>query len=142
MQTGAQCPRGHGSILKICWKEAAQRVAQGHRPVQELLFVSSGPALRGSGSTLTKKCIGNALQQGLCAWFLCAEPCLGAHPDRPRALEGAWPCEPGRLLDACPQELHARCSEAHVPQLERSLLAAKNEPKIPCAVTKTPCIPK
>ena len=95
VQTGAQCPRGHRNILKICWKEAAQRVAQGYRPVQELLFVSSGPALRGSGSALTKKCIGDALQQGLCAWFLWAESCLGAHPDRPCALEGAWPCEPG-----------------------------------------------
>ena len=142
MQTGAQSPRGHGSILKICWKEATQREAQGHRPVQELLFVSSGPALRGSGSTLTKKCTGDALQQGLCARLLCAEPCLGARPDGPHALEGAWPCEPSRLPDACPQELCAQCNEAHVPQPERSLHTARNEPKIPCAVTKTPCIPK
>ena len=41
--------------------------AQGHRPIQELLFVSSGPAL-------TNRWAGGTLQRGLCAQFLCAEP--------------------------------------------------------------------
>ena len=49
--------------------------AQGHRPVQELLFVSSGHALRCSGSALTSRWAGGVLPRGLRARFLCAQPC-------------------------------------------------------------------
>ena len=43
-------PRCYGSLWKTLWKEATYSEAQGHRPVQKLLFVTSGPALRGSRS--------------------------------------------------------------------------------------------
>lgn len=39
-----------GKPLETCWKEGTHSEAQGHRPVQKLLFVTSGPALRGSRS--------------------------------------------------------------------------------------------
>ena len=55
METGAQFPRCSGSLWKTRWREATQSEAQGHRPVQELLFVSSGPALRCSGSALSNR---------------------------------------------------------------------------------------
>ena len=48
-----QYPVCVGSLWKTQWREAAQREAQGHRPVQELLFVSPDPAPRCSGTALT-----------------------------------------------------------------------------------------
>ena len=48
-------PRCYGSFRKTRWKEAAHSEAQGHRPVQKLLFVTSGPALRGSKSDLSNR---------------------------------------------------------------------------------------
>ena len=66
-------PWRSGSLRKTQWREATQSDAQGHRPVQELLFVSSDPALRCSGSALTNRWVGGGLQRGLCAWVLCAE---------------------------------------------------------------------
>ena len=41
-------PRCNGSLWKICRKEATHSETQGHRPVQNLLFVTSGSALKGS----------------------------------------------------------------------------------------------
>ena len=55
-------PRCNGSLWKTCWKEAAQSEDQGHRLVQKLLFVTSGPALRGLRSDLSNKGAGGALQ--------------------------------------------------------------------------------
>ena len=49
METEAWSPSCSGSLWKTWRREAAQSEAQGHRPVQELLFVSSDPALRCSG---------------------------------------------------------------------------------------------
>ena len=54
--------RCNGSLWKTCWKEATHSEAQGHRPVQKLLFVTSGPALRGSRSDLSNRGCGGALQ--------------------------------------------------------------------------------
>ena len=55
-------PRCNGSLWKTCWKEAAHSEAQGHRLVQKLLFVTSGPALRGSRSDLSNRRAEGALQ--------------------------------------------------------------------------------
>ena len=74
METGS-VPRCNGSLWKTCWKEAAHSEAQGHRPVQKLLFVTSGPALRGSRSDLSNRRAWGALKRGLCGKFLGAEPC-------------------------------------------------------------------
>ena len=48
--------------LETCWKEGTHSEAQGHRPVQKLLFVTSGPSLRGSRSDLSNRGAGGALQ--------------------------------------------------------------------------------
>ena len=48
-------PQGSGSLWKSQRREAAQNESQGDRPVQELLLLSSGPALRCSGSALTSR---------------------------------------------------------------------------------------
>ena len=74
VETGS-VPRYNGSLCKTCWKEATHSEAQGHRPVQKLLFVTSGPALRGSRSDLSNRGAWAALQRGLCGKFLGAEPC-------------------------------------------------------------------
>ena len=55
-------PRCNGSLWKTFWKEATYSEAQGHRPVQKLLFVTSGPALRGSRSDLSNRGAEGALQ--------------------------------------------------------------------------------
>ena len=55
-------PRCNGSLWKTCWKEATYSEAQGHRHVQKLLFVTSGPALRGPRSDLSNRGPGGALQ--------------------------------------------------------------------------------
>ena len=73
-----------GSLWKTWWREATQSEAQGHQPIQEQLLVSPDPALRCSEPALPRKRAGGALQQGLCARFLCAESC----PDGPPALGG------------------------------------------------------
>lgn len=61
VETGS-VPRYNGSLCKTCWKEATHSEAQGHRPVQKLLFVTSGPALRGSRSDLSNRGAEGALQ--------------------------------------------------------------------------------
>ena len=51
--------------VEVCGRLSGGRLhseAQGHCPVQEQLFVNSGPALRGSGSDLTNRWAGGALQ--------------------------------------------------------------------------------
>ena len=67
-------PRCNGSLWKTCWKEATYSEAQGHRHVQKLLFVTSGPALRGSRSDLSNKRAWGALKRGLCGKFRVLSP--------------------------------------------------------------------
>ena len=61
VKTGSQCP----GAVEVSGRLGGGRLcseAQGHCPVQEQLFVSSGPALRGSESDLTNRWTGSALQ--------------------------------------------------------------------------------
>ena len=60
METEAWCPGCSGSLWKTRSREATQSEAQGHRPVGAA--VSSGPALRCSGSALSDRWAGGALQ--------------------------------------------------------------------------------
>ena len=57
METGS-VPRCNGSLWKNCWKEAAQSEDQGHRLVQKLLFVTSGPARGAQGQICPTKGLG------------------------------------------------------------------------------------
>ena len=84
-------PGCSGSLWKSQWKQAAQSEAQGHRHVQELLFVSSGPSLSCSGSALTDRW----------GWGCFALRAMGAVPVCP-ALLGACPGELHMLGGACP----------------------------------------
>ena len=86
VETGSM-PRCNGSLWKTCWKEAAHSEAQGRRPVQKLLFVTSGPALRGPKSDLSNRGAGGGLQWGLWAQFLGAEP--GGAPAQVSPISGA-----------------------------------------------------
>ena len=54
METGS-VPRCNGSLWKTCRKEASHSEAQCHKPAQKLLFITSGPDLRGSRSDLSNR---------------------------------------------------------------------------------------
>lgn len=104
MDTGARCPGAVETSRKPSGGRPHSKT-QGHRPAQELLFVSLDPALRGSGSALNNRGLEVVCTEGSVHSCCAPRPVVvlregPAHvnpmgcPGKPHIPQGACPHEP------------------------------------------------